>query len=208
MDLPFLPAPKEVALKPTKSDVRAAILAARRSVTPQTHRDESELLAEHLAALVGAGQTVCGYVPVGSEPGSVDMIDALARRGVVVLLPIARQDSAGTPSPLRWGRYRRGELVEAPFGLREPPQPWRPPEAVADAAVVLIPALAVDRSGARLGRGAGYYDRTLALADPAAALVAVVRDDELVDELPSEPHDVRMTHVLTPHGGVVALSRE
>ena len=74
-----------------------------------------------------------------------------------------------------------------------------------DAAVVFVPALAVDRAGTRLGRGAGFYDRTLPLAGPAARLVAVVRDDELVDELPAEPHDVPMTHALTPRGGLVEL---
>jgi 5-formyltetrahydrofolate cyclo-ligase len=72
----------------------------------------------------------------------------------------------------------------------------------------LVPALAVDRSGARLGRGAGFYDRTLPLADADAWLVAVVRDDEVVDHLPSEPHDVRMTHALTPQKGLVALGPE
>jgi 5-formyltetrahydrofolate cyclo-ligase len=64
----------------------------------------------------------------------------------------------------------------------------------------------VDRNGIRLGRGAGFYDRTLVLTDPAARLVAVVRDDEVVDKLPAEPHDVRMTHALTPSRGLVALS--
>ena len=76
---------------------------------------------------------------------------------------------------------------------------------MADATVVLVPALAVDRSGVRLGRGAGFYDRSLALADPAARLVAVVRDDELVDAIPSGPHDVQMTHALTPRQGLVEL---
>ena len=71
--------------------------------------------------------------------------------------------------------------------------------------MILVPALAVDRTGVRLGRGAGFYDRSLPLADPAARLVAVVRDDELVDHLPAEPHDVRMTHALTPRDGLVAL---
>jgi 5-formyltetrahydrofolate cyclo-ligase len=68
-----------------------------------------------------------------------------------------------------------------------------------------VPALAVDRAGVRLGRGAGFYDRTLPLASPAALLVAVVRDDEIVDRLPTEPHDVPVTHALTPNGGMVAL---
>jgi 5-formyltetrahydrofolate cyclo-ligase len=76
---------------------------------------------------------------------------------------------------------------------------------VADAAVVFVPALAVDRAGVRLGRGAGFYDRTLRSAGPSARLVAVVRDDELVDEIPAEPHDVPMTHALTPGRGLVEL---
>ena len=107
--------------------------------------------------------------------------------------------------PLQWGQYRPGGLVTARFGLREPAEPWLPADAVAAATVVLVPALAVDRTGVRLGRGAGFYDRSLPLADPAARLVAVVRDDEVVDKLPAEPHDVRMTHALTPRRGLVTL---
>jgi 5-formyltetrahydrofolate cyclo-ligase len=98
-----------------------------------------------------------------------------------------------------------GGLVPAPFGLREPAPPWRPPVAIGAASVVLVPALAVDRRGNRLGRGAGFYDRALPLADPAARLIAVVRDDELIDEIPAEPHDIAMTHVLTPGWGVIPL---
>jgi len=113
---------------------------------------------------------------------------------------------AGIPQPLAWGEYRGDSLVVAPFGgLREPAAPWLPPEAIGAASIVVVPALAVDRTGARLGRGAGFYDRSLPLADPAAWLVAVVRDDELVDDLPHEGHDVQMTHALTPGGGLVAL---
>jgi 5-formyltetrahydrofolate cyclo-ligase len=192
----------------TKAQVRAEILAARRSVNPPTRDGEANALASHLAMFVAPGQIVCAHVPVGSEPGSMELIDALVRRDVVVLLPVARRGIDNTPLPLRWGRYRPGELVEAPFGLLEPRQPWLPPQAMADAVAVVVPALAVDRQGVRLGRGAGFYDRTLALADPGAALVAVVRDDELVDHLPSEPHDVRMTHALTPHKGVVELGHQ
>lgn len=189
----------------TKAQLRVEVLAARRSVTPQTRDAEAEGVASHLAKFVDPGQTMCAYVPIGSEPGSVELIDLLVRRGVVVLLPIARRANDGTPLPLRWGRYRPGGLVEAPFGLREPAEPWLPADAIAEAAVVMVPALAVDRRGVRLGRGAGFYDRTLPLAGPGAALLAVVRDDEFVDRLPSEPHDVLMTHAATPRAGVVAL---
>ena len=59
----------------------------------------------------------------------------------------------------------------------------------------------MDRSGARLGRGGGYYDRALPYVRPGALMVAVVFDDEFVDELPVEPHDRPVTAVVTPTGG-------
>ncbi|MGH3675921.1 MAG: 5-formyltetrahydrofolate cyclo-ligase [Mycobacterium sp.] len=189
----------------TKAEVRTAILAARRALPAQTHDAEAEALCGHLSGVVGGGQTVCAHVPIGSEPGSIALVDMLLRLDTRVLVPVARSDADGTPRPMQWGEYRPGRLVAAPFGLREPPAPWLPAEAVADAAVVLVPALAVDRAGVRLGRGAGFYDRSLPLADAAARLVAVVRDAELVDRLPAEPHDVRMTHALTPGAGLVPL---
>ena len=139
------------------------------------------------------------------NPARPNLIDSLLCRGVRVLLPAARHDAAGLPMPLQWGEYHPGGLVQARFGLREPADPLLPADAIATATVVLVPALAVDRAGVRLGRGAGFYDRSLPLAAPLARLVAVVRDDELVDRLPAEPHDVRMTHALTPNRGLVAL---
>jgi 5-formyltetrahydrofolate cyclo-ligase len=157
--------------------------------------------------VVGDGQTVCAYVPIAFEPGSITLLDTLLRLDKRVLLPVARSDADGVPLPMQWGEYRPDGLVAARMGLREPQEPWLPAEAIAEAGVVFVPALAVDRAGARLGRGAGFYDRTLRLAGPAARLVAVVRDDELVEELPAEPHDVPMTHALTPRQGLVALGQ-
>jgi 5-formyltetrahydrofolate cyclo-ligase len=189
----------------TKDELRAAMLAARRAVPAHEHDAEARALCAHLPSLVTDGDTACAYVPVGAEPGSLELVESMHRRNVRVLLPVARHDAAGIPAPLRWGEYRPGGLVEARFGLREPAEPWLSADAVAAASVVLVPALAVDRRGVRLGRGAGFYDRSLPLAATSARLVAVVRDDELVDRLPAEPHDVRMTHALTPGGGLVML---
>ncbi len=75
----------------------------------------------------------------------------------------------------------------------------------ASSAVVAVPAVAVARNGVRLGRGGGYYDRALAHARAGATVVALVFDDELVDDLPAEPHDRRVTAVVTPSGGWQAL---
>ncbi|MGV0793644.1 5-formyltetrahydrofolate cyclo-ligase [Mycolicibacterium sp. XJ1819] len=188
-----------------KGDLRAAFLSARRALPTRQRDAEAHALAQHLPSVVGDGETACAYVPVGPEPGSMELIDSLYDRGVRVLLPVARYGGDGVPQPLQWGEYRPGRLVAARHGLREPAEPWLPAEAVSTASVVLVPALAVDRSGHRLGRGAGFYDRSLPLADPAARLVAVVRDDELVDKLPADAHDVPVTHALTPARGLVAL---
>ncbi len=163
------------------------------------------MLSAHAELVVDDGSTVCAYVPMGSEPGSVGMLDVLLRRAKRVLLPVARTAADGTPVPLRWGEYRPGGLTRGPWGLLEPAEPWLPECALAEAGLVIVPALAVDHGGARLGRGRGFYDRSLPGRDPDARLIAVVRDDELVEELPAEPHDVPMTDALTPRRGVIAL---
>lgn len=186
--------------------MRVAILSARRAVPTDLRRAETDTLCKHLSGLAQPGETVCAYVPIGSEPGSPAMLDALVAAGARVLLPVSREDDAGTPLPLNWGDYRKGELVEARFGLREPPGPWLAADAIGLASTIVVPALAVDRAGVRLGRGAGFYDRSLSMAGPSARLIAVIRDDELVDHLPGEPHDVPMTHALTPGRGLVQVS--
>lgn len=189
----------------SKAALRGRLLAARRRVADDVRADEARKLAEHLSAVVTDPCTVCAYVPVGAEPGSIEMLDTLLRRAGRVLLPVARTAADNTPLPLQWGEYRPGGLTTARWGLLEPSEPWLPHSALAQASVVLLPALAVDRNGVRLGRGQGFYDRSLAARDPRARLVAVVRDEELVDELPSEPHDVPMTHALTPERGFISL---
>ena len=191
-------------MPPTKAELRAAILSTRRAVAPEVRRAESDAFRKRLAALVRPGDTFCAYVPVGSEPGSPATLDALVAAGARVLLTVAREDESGTPLPLTWGEYA-GDLVAARHGLREPRAPWLAADAIGAATVVVVPALAVDLAGVRLGRGAGFYDRTLAMADPTARLIAMVRDDEVFDHLPGEAHDVPMTHALTPGRGLVAL---
>jgi 5-formyltetrahydrofolate cyclo-ligase len=188
-----------------KAALRDRLLAARRSVADDVRAGEARSLTDHLDAAVSSDSTVCAYVPVGAEPGSIEMLDALLRRTARVLLPVARTTADDSPVALQWGEYRPGRLVATRFGLLEPAGPWLPATAVAEASVVLVPALAVDRAGVRLGRGGGFYDRTLVHRDPRARLIAVIRDEELLDELPHEPHDVPMTHALTPGGGLIEL---
>ncbi|MFC9517639.1 5-formyltetrahydrofolate cyclo-ligase [Nocardiaceae bacterium NPDC056970] len=192
----------------SKAEWRAHVLRARREVTSDTQASEARTLATGAVSVAGstasAGATVCAYVPVGSEPGSIEMLDALRAAGFRVLVPVT-----GEPGPLQWAEFTGADgLAAAGHGLREPTGPVLPTSEVTSAAVIFVPALAVDERGARLGRGAGFYDRTLGSADPDAALVAVVRDSELVPSLPADPHDVPMGYALTPGRGLVRLRNE
>lgn len=194
----------------SKAALREQLLAARSRAADAVRAGEARMLGEQIDAFVAdhvpSGGTICAYVPVSTEPGSIDILDMLLRRSVRVLLPVARTSVEDVPLPLRWGEYRPGGLIRGRWGLLEPPEPWLPCSALTEAGLVLVPALAVDRMGVRLGRGLGFYDRSLQNRDPQAWLIAIVRDEELVDELPADPHDVPMTHALTPRRGVIALS--
>jgi 5-formyltetrahydrofolate cyclo-ligase len=184
---------------------RSELTGARTAVSDEVRRAESEQLCGHLPGLLRDVRVVAAYAPVGTEPGSPEMLDTLAGLCETVLLPVVCTGPEGEHLPLRWGRYESGTLHSGRFGLREPAEPWLPAAALAEAQVVLVPALAVDRRGVRLGRGGGFYDRSLPLCGKDALLVAVVRDSEVVDELPRQSHDVRMTHALTPGSGLIRL---
>jgi 5-formyltetrahydrofolate cyclo-ligase len=118
-----------------------------------------------------------------------------------VVLPVVREDG-----DLDWASFEGPEsMVPGPRGLLEPGEVRRGVETVARADAVLVPALAVDRAGNRLGRGGGSFDRALARVGPLIPLIALLYDDELVDRLPVEPHDVPVRAVVRPTHGVTSL---
>jgi 5-formyltetrahydrofolate cyclo-ligase len=199
-DTPSAPFPDVATVK---AQWRRRIRAARRARDPDLRAREAELLtavALRLAAEVDG--PICAHLPVGAEPWSAAGIEALRAAGHDVLLPVVA-DRAG---PLDWARYTATDaLAPGPFGLLEPVGPRLGPEAVGRARLVLLPALAADRRGVRLGQGGGFYDRTLPLAGADTRLVVVLGDGELVDELPAEPHDRRVSAAILPGSGVTML---
>ncbi|MGA4849433.1 5-formyltetrahydrofolate cyclo-ligase [Streptomyces sp. G5(2025)] len=195
----------ETGGQPTKRTLRRDLLAVRSGLTGDDTHKAAVLLAEHaleLAELAGA-RTVAAYVSVGSEPGTRVLLDALHARGTRVLLPVLLPDN-----DLDWAAYDgEGSLVrvrhQGKIELLEPSGERLGPEAVLGADAVLLPGLAVDERGARLGRGGGSYDRVLARlelsgADPA--LVVLLYDSEVVPHLPAEAHDLPVHAVVTPSG--------
>lgn len=186
-----------------KRTLRRDLLAMRSRLTGDDAQKSAAVLADRaleLTELAGAG-TVAAYVSVGREPGTRALLDALRARGVRVLLPVLLDDN-----DLDWGAYAGPESLvdaqhEGKITLQEPSGARLGPDAVLEADAVLLPGLAVDSRGMRLGRGGGSYDRVLARiaragADPA--LVVLLYDHEVLDEVPAEPHDRPVHAVVTP----------
>jgi 5-formyltetrahydrofolate cyclo-ligase len=204
-----------------KAAVRTEVLAARRRMSRQQLAHSAArvqmVVREQIADLVWAAGSrppvVTAYAPTGTEPGGADLPavvrDAMGRdtmgRDTVtsagrVLLPVLRADL-----DLDWAEFR-GELGPAGRGLREPPGPRLGVDALTAATLLVIPAVAVDRRGVRLGRGGGSFDRALERAGRQAKVVALLHDGEWRDEdLPVEAHDRRVDAVVVPSAGLVLL---
>ncbi|MEZ3179969.1 5-formyltetrahydrofolate cyclo-ligase [Streptomyces pimonensis] len=191
--------------EPDKRTWRQGLLMVRNGLTADDIRESAVALARQalgLPELVHA-RTVAAYVSVGTEPGTRALLDALRARDVRVLLPVLLPDN-----DLDWGAYEGEDpLARVRHGakttLLEPAGPRLGPDAVTEADVVLLPGLAVDTRGMRLGRGGGSYDRVLARLERAGArpaLVVLLYDAEVVARLPVEPHDRPVHAVVTPSG--------
>ena len=182
-----------------KSALRERLLA-RRGARPEAERAAASaaVAAALLQGLAGV-RTFAAYVPEEMEPGHGRLPAAFTQLGARVLLPVVAEGRQ-----LEWA-VDSGRLAPGRFGLLEPVGPRLGPTAIGTAEVIVVPALAVARDGVRLGRGGGYYDRALLHAGVDAVVVALVFDEEFLDDLPSAPHDRRVHAAVTPSGGWQAL---
>ncbi|MFD5423950.1 5-formyltetrahydrofolate cyclo-ligase [Streptomyces sp. NPDC127084] len=193
--------PADLSEKSAKSSLRRELLDARRKLTAEARGNAAAALARHALELpeLTTARTVAAYVSVGREPDTHALIDALRTRGVRVLLPVLLADN-----DLDWAEYRGVDrLAPAGRGLLEPDGPRLGPGAVLGADAVLLPGLAVDERGLRLGRGGGSYDRVLARLEAGSArpaLVVLLYANEVVARVPEEPHDHPVHAVVTPQG--------
>lgn len=147
---------------------------------------------------VAAAGTVAAYYSAGTEPDTRKLVFALWKRGSYVVLPVLLPDG-----DLDWASYEGPDsLAPGPRGLLQPVEPVRGPGTVARADIVLVPALAVDGRGNRLGRGGGSYDRALARVGGQVPAIGLLYDGELVDRMPAEPHDRALRAVARPSSGI------
>lgn len=206
-----------------KSQTRQKMLAARAAMNPRARMLADEALVQRLQKwlvnTIGdlASPVIAAYTPAGDEPGASfstagddepgrGFVEAIASAlpGARILLPVC---PPGAPQPLHWG-YFDEVLLKGRFGLLEPVSVENAagPDELGAADAIILPALAADlETGMRLGRGAGYYDRSLTFARreaatsgrPAAAIAVVVFDTELQQGLAYDSHDVPADYVIT-----------
>jgi 5-formyltetrahydrofolate cyclo-ligase len=186
-----------------KADLRERVLTSRRGFTSEHRETCGRALRDALLGLpeMGMAGTVACYYSIGAEPDTRRLVYALWKRGTYVLLPLLLPDG-----DLDWASYEGPDsLVPGARGCMEPGEPPRGVEAVSRADVVIVPAVAVDRHGNRLGRGGGSFDRALARVGPLIPVIALLYDNELVDEVPVEPHDRPVPAVARPTHGITRL---
>jgi 5-formyltetrahydrofolate cyclo-ligase len=195
-----------------KVALRNQLITARRSLSASDRRAaDASIQAFTVARVRAARPTVCAaYAPLGTEPGGADLPERLADAlpGRQVLLPVLLPDGDLDWAPLDQTRHDGG-LHRGSRGLLEPTSPRLGPDAITRADLIIVPALAVDRrTGVRMGRGGGSYDRALSrLSFPSSrtSVIALLHDGELLDDLPQEPHDRPVDAVVTPSGGFAPL---
>ncbi|MGH3177172.1 MAG: 5-formyltetrahydrofolate cyclo-ligase [Streptosporangiaceae bacterium] len=186
-----------------KAELRAQVLARRSALPADQRATAGKLIRDAVLAApqVQMAGTIAAYYSVGTEPSTHGLVYALWKRGSYVLLPVLLPGG-----DLDWASYEGPDSVTASErGLLEPTEPRRGVAAIASADLVIVPALAADRLGYRLGRGAGCYDRALARVGSAVPVIALLYDGELLDEIPSGPHDQRVNTVARPAEGITRL---
>ncbi|MGN6250367.1 MAG: 5-formyltetrahydrofolate cyclo-ligase [Marmoricola sp.] len=186
----------EASIAAAKTALRDQLVTYRGRLGPAVIAERARRLARVLAEAeeVRRAATVAAYVSVGREPGTGPLLEVLTGLGKRVILPLLRPDD-----DLDWAVYRGpADLRSARRGLLEPGGTPLGREAVATADLVVVPGMAVDRRGMRLGRGGGSYDRALGRA--TGATVVVLNSEEVLDAVPAAAHDRRVGAVATEEG--------
>ncbi len=145
--------------------------------------------------------TVMLYLHCRSEVSTECLIGDAINRQKKLVIPFCTKDSEGRKVLGLWHFEDLSELIEGTWGIKEPPQErWYEKNKVVDPSeldLIVVPGVAFTRDGARLGNGAGYYDRLLEVIHPEACLLAICFEAQLLPAIPMEKHDVFMDLVVT-----------
>ena len=188
-------------MEPAKRVLRDRLRVMRGTRTAQARAEAADAVRDHLLALPSlvSARRVASYLALPTEPSLDSLNAALLKRGMEVLVPVVVDRADPDHVGLDWVALEPGAPTRpGRLGISEPEGARLGADALHDVDLVLAPATAVDHAGHRLGQGGGYYDRLL--AGIRAPVCAVVFADELLPEVPHEPHDVPVQLVATEHG--------
>jgi 5-formyltetrahydrofolate cyclo-ligase len=176
-----------------KAELRQQALARRDGLPAAERAQAAATIAERpFPVALAPGTIVAGFMPMKSEINPLPLLRKLADAGARLALPVV--DGRGKPLIMRaWGL---GEpLAAGVWGIREPPP--AAPQVAPD--ILIVPLLAFDRAGHRIGYGAGYYDMTIAGLREQKAVVAIgiAFADQEIAAVPATPHDAPLDLVLT-----------
>src|SRR3982075_1729162 len=178
-----------------KIELRKIALARRDALGADMRAAAAQAIAARPFPMpVPPGAIVSGFMPLKSEINPLPLMRALAEAGAKLALPVV----AGKGKPLTMRAFTFGDvLASGVWGIREPKP--EAPEVFPD--ILLVPLLAFDRSGHRIGYGAGYYDMTITAlrARKSVAAVGIAFAAQEVAQVPSTPRDARLDLVLTEH---------
>ena len=172
------------------------------SMSSSTLNNASIAISECLGAIasIESATTIMSFLPLSQEVDLRTLMQCWIEEGKTVCVPIVNWDDRVMQAGLLTSTESHA-LSETRHGLREPKERINIPTELID--VVLVPGLAFDALGGRLGRGGGFYDRFLALVRPPLS-IGVAFDEQMVDHLTIEPHDYRLTAIATPMGLVTS----
>lgn len=176
--------------------IRRDVSARRDRLASETRKERSRAITERFWALDELHRVTSIHVSlsVGSEVSTDGIVTEARRRRVRVAVPVTMV----AERRLMLTELREGSpLVPGPFGIPEPPPDAREPVEIESLDMVVVPGLAFDPYGHRLGWGAGYYDRLLAGIRPRIPIVALAFECQIVPSIPFLAHDVRMSAIVT-----------
>jgi 5-formyltetrahydrofolate cyclo-ligase len=178
-----------------KRALRAELRERRRIRTSARQASDRAGLTDHLIRLATDlhVRTIAAYLSLPEEPDTRPFLRWTAEQGIRVLLPISRDDGL-----LDWAPYDGADEDTDVLGMPTPTSELLAPSAINDVDLILVPAAAVDRTGMRMGWGRGYFDKTLGSMERCPPVYAVIFDDELVEAVPRERHDMPVGGVVTP----------